>query len=402
MLSNASYAAFSNYNSTLLGERAAGMGAAFTALSGDSAACSFYNPATVARMESSTLSASVSLYNKYETRFGNQDDFSSAPLRVNQGSIVPLPSSSGSILNYGNFALAISILIPDFDLYTGEVRSTQDSSSYINFRDESLWIGGTLALNLSKTTSVGLSMYYTSRRLNRTVTDQYTSGGETTLINEEKIFSNNSVVYILGFYQRLSQHLNIGFSARLPSIEINGRGSYFRSAVSTDGSLPESINETNLESETRIPARYSVGIAYEKKQQYTYSVDVSYYAAHSYSDMNLKEAADFIDHRQVYNVNLGYETYLKTWLALRLGLFTDTSSHNSIPDNSNRRLGDHVNRWGWSANVALITSEQSIVTLGGYYNGGKGHSTQQIADNIEKVQKSQQLFSFLVGTSFRF
>ena len=77
------YASFANYNSVLIGERAAGMGGAFTALSNDPAGCSFYNPATLTRMKGNKLSASVNLFNKYDTSFGDQSDFGSAALRVN-------------------------------------------------------------------------------------------------------------------------------------------------------------------------------------------------------------------------------------------------------------------------------------------------------------------------------
>src|SRR5690606_38172936 len=61
LLPSVGNAAFDNYNSVLLGERAAGMGGAFTAMTEDPAAAPFYNPATISRMEGTSLSTSASL-----------------------------------------------------------------------------------------------------------------------------------------------------------------------------------------------------------------------------------------------------------------------------------------------------------------------------------------------------
>ena len=227
-----SHAAYSNYNSILIGERAAGMGGAFTALSDDASACSFYNPAAIARMEGASLSATANVYAKFDTSFGDQSELSSAPLRLNQGSIVPIPASSGSVYTFRNFAAGISIIFPDTELYAGEIRSTSDSTSTLNLRDQSLWVGGSLALNLTDQDAIGLSIYYTSRTFTRTLIDRIDPGtGDPNVTTEESFFSNNSLIYILGYWRELNPNWSLGASVRVPSVEINGRGTFFRSTV---------------------------------------------------------------------------------------------------------------------------------------------------------------------------
>ena len=397
------WAGYANYNSVLIGDKAAGMGGSFVALSGDPAACSFYNPATVARMTDNTLSASVNLFNKFETRFGDQGQFGEAPLRVNQGSIVPIPSSSGSVYSLGHFAMGLSIILPDFDIFTGEVSSSDQHTSSINLRDESLWIGGTAAINLNARNSLGLTMYYTSRTFSRSVTDRYENSGETTLFSEEKIFSQNSVIYILGYYHQLNDNWSLGISARAPSLPVNGKGSYTRSEISTAGTSTNPVNQTGIAAATRVPAKLAFGVGYEQERDLTLSLDVSYYFPENYDDFDLAEASERIRHRPTWNYNIGAEYFISPHISWRFGVFSNFSSHPDIPDaNRSERYGDHIDMWGFSTNFSVYTGDKSSVTLGGYYNGGKGNSTQVIASEIKKIEKSIQIFSFLVGTTFRF
>lgn len=395
-------ASFSNYNSILIGDRAAGMGGAYTALTGDPAGSSYYNPAALSRSYGSALSAAINVYSKYDTRFGNTDEnFAEAPLRINRGKITPIPASSGSFYNYGNFAVGISILFPDFDQYAGNIIGSNGDNSFLNLRDESLWVGGTLAVNSSPTSSVGLSMYYTSRSYTRSLSDKSEESSITTIITEDKTFTHNSIVYILGYYAQLNRNWSLGFAHRFPSLPISGEGSYIRNQLQTSGT-PDSIKKENLLSQTQIPPKTTFGIAYEEIKNVAYSFDISFYGAESYADLSDPVAADHIRHKDTWNFNFGYETYIKPWVALRAGVYTNYSSHPDISPTTTVRVGDHINMWGFSTNFALFTSEKTTITLGGFYTGGKGYSVQQVGKTLSRVKKSVQVFSFLVGTSFYF
>ncbi len=399
LLSSISNAAYSNYNSILIGERAAGMGGAFTALSGDPAACSFYNPATLARMEGSSLSAAVSVYNKYETNFGEARDFTGAPLRINQGSFIPVPTSSGSVYSFRNFAFGLSIVIPDSQTFNGEVNSSDTNVSLLNIQDESLWVGGNLALNINEELAIGLTMYYTSRNYSRSVTDRLITGAETSITNTEKTLSNNSLIYILGNYYQIDKNWQLGFSHRFSALEISGHGTYFDSEVATTGA-PPSTDENGILSETRIPSKTTIGLAYEQTKKLTVSMDISYFGNERYYDLE-GSFGDLIIHKPTWNLNLGTEYQLKSWLGLRFGIYTNFSSAPEIPDNVTERRPDHIDMLGFSANAAIYTSSQSSLTIGGYYNGGRGHSTQRVSGAIKKVSASLQTFTLLIGTTFR-
>lgn len=397
-----SYASFANYNSILIGERAAGMGGAYTALTGDPAGCSFYNPATLSRMHGSALSAAMNVYAKSDTRFGSTKDLAPAPLRINKGKISPIPASSGNVFSYGNFALGLSIIFPDFDLYNGDVLTTSEISSFLNQRDESLWLGGSIAINTAPQSSVGLTMYYTSRSLSRSVTDTLEQGSVLTISTINKTLETNSIVYILGAYYEITPDLTFGASHRFKSIPINGDGTYFKSVIASDNSIRQTDVEPRLKSRTIIPSKTTIGFGYKAPKKQTYSLDFSYHGSAKYNDMDQIAYSDEVEHVETWNVNFGYERYLKKWAALRIGGYSNISSHPKVVETPTRRQGDHINMWGFSTNFAFHLDENSSITLGGFYSGGKGQSVQASGQSFTKIQKSIHIFNFLVGTSIYF
>jgi long-chain fatty acid transport protein len=393
---------FGNYNSILIGEEAAGLGGAYTALSGDPAGGPFYNPAGLARMDGNTLSAAVSVYNKNDTQYGELGSSADAPLRVNRGSILPIPAASGTVYTFGNFAFGLSIVFPDFDQYAGQISNTADTTSYLNLRDESLWVGGSLALNLNQKESIGLTMYYTSRTYNRSILDETTSGGVSSLTSSEKSFSQNSLVYILGYQKQLNDQWSVGASVRLPSLPVNGRGTFFQADISSGGGPITPTTVTGVRAHTKIPPRVNVGVGYNRRGVWKAGADLHWYGSEEYEDFEQRQAADPVVHESVLNASVGGEYYVRRWLALRGGLFTNFSSHPKISETPTARAGDHLDMWGFATNVAVFTSKASAVTLGGYYTGGKGYSVHQVGQQLERVPKAVQIFSFLVGTSFYF
>jgi len=395
-------AAFPNYNSVMLGDRAGGMGGAFTALTGDCAASAYYNPATLARLEGSSLSTSVNLFNKHDTTYGGQQSLDDAIFRINKGTILSIPSASGIFTNFGNFAAGLSIVMPDYHVFGDDVYTQGNDTTFLRVDDRSLWVGGAFALNLTEKQSLGGTAYYTSRSFSRSLYNRYDTGSETISDIEEKSFSTNALIYSLGYYLELTPNWHIGVSYRLRSIPISGRGSQLRSTVGTVSGAQPVIHEDKINNETRIPDRLALGVAYALPQSLTVSADVSYYGSGSYNDGDSKYYNDRITQKNVINVALGFEKYLLPWLPLRLGLFTDLASTPDIPGAPLHRYQDHIDKYGFSANFGLRTTEHTTITLGGYYLGGEGQSSELIGSQFQRIRKTERVFSFLVGSAYSF
>jgi long-chain fatty acid transport protein len=402
-----SYAAFSNHNSVLIGERAAGMGGAFTALTGDPAATPYYNPATTVLLTGSSLSASVNVYNKYETTLGGGQDFTETPLKINRGFFRSIPSSSGTIVHFGSFAAGISIIVPDYEFYSGQIKGNSNTSSFLNSVDESLWAGGTFSVRLTEDNSVGASLYYTARNLTRSVSDRIVSGTQAIITQEEKNLSSNAVVGILGAYHRINPIWSIGASYRLPSLPIAGEASYYRSRTDTALLATSVINRSNLRAITPIPSKLTIGVAREIKNantpSNTFSVDLQIHESVKYQDLpELPEGADFIAHRNIVNLAIGFEQAIHELTTVRIGFFTNLSSHPRPDPTLNRRQGDHVDMQGLSANTTFKTKDNTSFTIGGYYSGGKGTTVERTGDSLQIIAKSQQIYTMLIATGFFF
>lgn len=410
LLATESYAAYSNYNSMLVGNQAAGMGGAYTALSKDSSALAFYNPASLGFAADSSASASASVYKKFDTQYGSVEQFSTASLRVNQGFFRGVPSASGSVLTYEKMNAAFSIVVPDYDSFGGEIRSTESSVSLLSVLDESLWVGGAIGLQLSELnenwdsqTAIGATLYYTARNYSRTVRERIVTGGNEALVmSEEKNILGNSLVAILGIQSR-REHFSWGISFRLPSTQISGTGSYFKSIVNTNPFSSVSENHPSVTTLTKIPSKLTFGAAWFPDDQWILALDLSAYGQESYQDMtDPGTTADDIHHRTVGNIQLGAECSLNRWLTLRLGAFTNFSSHDEPDLSPSLRQSDRVDQLGWSANLGIETREKFTFTFGGYYTGGRGQSVQLLDQRLTRVLKSQQVFTMLVGTAFHF
>jgi hypothetical protein len=410
LISISAQGAYSNYNSMLVGNQAAGMGGAYTALSKDSSALAFYNPASLGFATNSSASASASVYKKFDTKYGDLDQFSTASLRVNQGFFRGVPSASGSVLTYEKLNAAFSIVVPDYDTFGGEIRSTETSVSLLSVLDESLWVGGGIGFQLSQLnedwdpdTAIGATLYYTARNYSRTVRERIVTGGtEALVMSEEKNILGNSLIAILGIQARM-QNFSWGISLRLPSVQISGTGSFFKSVVNTNPFSSVSENHPSVTTLTKTPAKMTVGAAWFPDEQWTFAIDLSGYGQESYRDMtDPGTTADEIHHRAIANLNLGAERQINRWLTLRLGAFTNFSSHDEPGASPSVRQSDRIDQLGWSANLGIETREKFTFTFGGYYTGGRGQSIQLLDQTLTRVPKSQQVFTMLVGTAFHF
>lgn len=401
------FAAFSNYNSILLGDQSAGMGGAATAVVGDTSAAAFYNPATLARLNGASFSAAVGIYKKFDTVYGEEEDFTKAPLRVNQGFFRSLPASTGNVIRLGEYVFSLSILVPDYDSYKGDLYKKGDNATTLAFIDESLWVGPSLSKELSPTESIGITGYYTARNFIRSSTDLvYESNQKATLFNQEKTITENALVFVLGYYRQLSEKWSMGMTFRPPAMRIAGTATVFESKTRIDipanSMVVESKNDPDKASRVVIPGKMTVGVSYLQDSATLWALDASLYEGVSYIDLEDESIGKRVSKKAVWNVSMGVEKALIQWLKVRLGFFTNFSAHND-PDPTLMQLQeDKVDMLGFSANLVFIAGKRIGYTFGGYYTGGRGKSSQYIQGEYQIITKTQHVFTMLVGSQLYF
>jgi hypothetical protein len=401
-------AIYSNYNSILIGDQASGMGSAYAAMSGDVPASSFYNPAGLAWLSQQSVSASVGIYKKFDTHFGDYEDFTKASLRVNQGFFRSIPSSSGSLIRLKdiapNYNFAFSIVVPDYENFKGDIQNNQTNNSALSFVDESLWVGVSASKKVSKRESYGLSLFYTARNYVRTISDRtFNSGSDSTIYNEDKAFVQNAIVPIFGYQKILAPKWRLGASLRLSSYHVSGTGSFFRSIISTSNSsiLVDPMNSNEIRSKGPIPPRLTMGLSFYEADKFTVAADLNIYGKLRYFDLDEESIATLVDQRLTWNGSLGIEVQMRRWLKGRIGWFTNLSPFRDPDLSSNQDVVRKVDQLGWAANVALSQGPITY-TFGGYYTGGRGKSLQRVNQQFEVVPVTTQVFTMLVGTAYSY
>jgi hypothetical protein len=400
-------AAFSNYNSILIGDLAAGMGGAAAAVPGDTSAAAFYNPATLSEIKGDTFSASVGIYKKFDTTFGQDEDFTKAPLRVNQGFFRSVPSSVGQLQRFGDYVFALSIVVPDYDEFKGDLKKQDQNATTLSFRDESLWVGGAIARKISETESLGVTVYYTARTFDRSLNDRtYTGTTQATLYTEEKTLKQNTIATVVGYYKQVNAKWALGLSTRLPTFKIAGSAVLFKSLtqVNTATSTLTSTTDNYPDQKARavVPGNIRLGASYRANEIWLWAADVTVNQAVSYLDIENDAIATQTDHISIWNVNLGCQTKWRDWLHTRVGIFSNLSSHRDPNPNKLEYQDDKVDMLGFSANFVIISDGKLEFTFGGYYTGGKGRSMQRVQQNYSVVPKNQHVFTMLVGSSYYF
>ncbi len=400
---SSAYAAYANYNSILIGEQSAGMGGAYTAMYGDAAGAPFYNPAGLAWMRGNSFSSSVSIYKKFDTVMGKEEDITKAAFRVNQGFFQSIPSSAGSVIRWRDYNVGLSIVVPDYDTFKGDISTTATNTSTLSYLDESLWVGGTFAKRISETETAGLTLYYTARNYNRTVQDRTVdeTTQSATLFSEEKNIVGNAVVALLGYQIHFSKKFFMGITLRSPALEVAGQGSYFKTEVTASGgNLNITTNsKPSVTSTTRIPGKVTLGLAF-KEDKWLLTADGTLYSAERYFDFEDSAIHSKVQHQVMGNGSLGVEYSYFPWLILRSGAYTNLTSYKELDIAD--KYGDRVDQLGWSANFTLISKEKIRFTFGGYYNGGRGKTIQRINQSYAIIPKTQQVFTMLMATSYYF
>jgi long-subunit fatty acid transport protein len=404
LLSNSLFAAFSNPNSILIGDQASGMSGAYTSMSGDVSASGFYNPAGLAFLTGSSFSGSVAVYKKYDSVYGEEEDFTKASLRVGQGFFRSLPSSIGNHHRFKDFTFGLSIVNPDYSSFRGDIKKNDTEQSALQISDESLWVGGSLAYLIDDSQSIGLTTYYTSRNYSRTVNNRsQPSATRSVFYNSDQSLSENAIVAILGYQKILNSSWRLGLSIRAPSVRLYGMGNFFSYEVDTEPFSQKNINYNEVSTNVRIPARLALGVNYKWNDDLQFSYDITFYEGFSVQEMNKDELPFRVEYRPISNGALGVEYKLLKHFLVRVGGFTNFSAHKTLNENLNERQSDKIDQLGFSANASYVSpTHGGTYTFGGYFTGGRGKSSQYFNGNWQVVGVTQQVFTMILATSFKF
>ncbi|MBU0995438.1 MAG: outer membrane protein transport protein [Proteobacteria bacterium] len=429
-----------HFNSTILGERAFGMGGAFTAVS-DNAAGLYYNPAGIAWTEESLISSSVQIMeisNKTYKGFYNDQTF-------NKSSFGIIGAYTGYIksLNKGKIGFSIAIPHATKEEVKHEWQHTQgwayqmedgtDDWTFFNnepFNSEAILeidyeydvynFGPTYSLSFSNNFAIGLTLYAhykKMREIQTIIKDAYyvkENGSDESIRYENNYRENYSrnltetgIRPILGImYRCFDQKLSLGFTFSQTYLldaedEYRELVAIFRTSSDSDPLWRNSSYDTHYSQKKNTKRVYPVnlkgGIAFKPKDTLLLSCDLSYFSG-SERRVFSKGMNRNYDDKSVLNVALGAEFQISPNYAARCGLFTDLANTPSGDRDLYWIETEHVDLYGISASITRKTDAKNDITLGMSYRFGDGKAVIRVDPELVQDVRQSVYTVFLSAT----
>lgn len=404
-----------HYNNIIIGDRAVGMGGAYTAVSDDPSGL-YYNPAGIVFAFGRSLSGGAHAYHVVQKEYkdvlgGNGWKRSSSEVLPNYFGIIQ-PLGSGKV----GFSFAIPDAIledqaqtisnfqgsdPDTNnplIVTRFVINTNDSDRTYNF-------GPTYGKKITDMLSFGTTLYVHNRNRNFIFNQLLNSDDERyALSNEYLTVSELGVRPILGLMWTPVVKWSIGTKISTTYLF----ESHIRKQKALRG-LNYSSNQPTFSvgksgDKRNFPIVTTLGIAYFPSERLLFSSDISHYTAAPYNLILRDEVFgtnEFIHIAQqsIFNIAVGAEYYIYEDLALRGGLHTNFANTPKLVSGKLFQA-EHIDMYGASLSISQFARSTSL-TMGGSYEYGTGKA-QIISDNAAIQDVVMQSLTLFVSAAFNY
>ncbi len=424
--SGSAHADIFHYNNVLVGERAVGLGGAFTALADDASGL-YYNPAGIAFAQSNDISGSGNAYYKKSTEYSNvvmEQDY----METASGMFAPF---LGILNKLDRF---VPGLVGAFAMYTSDTellnqndrwpvvnlgtvgtktQSIQGFHRVVQLRTTTSHIALGAGYRMSGRLSVGFGLRYTTiselsqdfQQSDAVIEDS--ASGTSTVTQLTKLYQNSRTSIeakglepSFGVQMALGQSISLGLSARkgafvsqeltsasdaLQTLQVNAAGAAVVTEVASaaDGKSSNPLG--------KIPGEVRLGAAWFANPRLMACGDVSYY------DPATNSPAAY-QRNSVLNYSAGAEYYVTPSVAMRGGFFTNNDSRPSL-STSKYTGGTNVDYKGGSLFAAYI-QPNSQISLGAVVQSGAGKA-QKVGGSttLTDVTSSITTFAFAATTS---
>lgn len=455
-----SYADEYHYINEIIGEKAGGMGGAFTAIADDPSGA-YYNPAGLAFAYDNQISLSVNTIRFQQYNY--EEVLSGKDFLVNYQSF--FPSYFGIIQSVGKGKMGFSIAITNADVseqftYIPDVLVTnrdqaiqydKNISITVDINDSTYLFGPSYAVLLSDSLSFGATIYglYRKRKYIRNQTSTYVRvGGQDFSSYVDQVFfdiayTNNTdnilgLVGIIGLQYMPTKKISLGLKFEGGTILSHKMERHISEKWNTSyGGANNALYLADVESSKNkdtYPHNFRAGIAYFVSKALLLSFDVIVYLPQKVTklrvefedrsengaidDQGTEDITDdvingnftedgsvaystsvyTVKYNAVVNAAFGLEYYITPNLPLRWGAFTNMANTNKY---SSETAGpDHVDYYGTTLGIAWQTASSSIALSGAVqYGFGQGNPVE---GTTQAVDIKSLAYSFSLTGSSRY
>ena len=404
-----------HYKDLVLGDRAAGLGGAYTAISDDSSGM-VYNPAGIFFSGERYLSVSVNAFSTSSETYQNivpGKDYS-------YSSSVFMPTFFGFVQKAGIGKFGFSVAVPNAD----EIDQNDSITGLTNVADQgnifkrryfhkdvTYLVGPSYAIEWGKNFTIGMSLPVGIRTEN-VIDNQYAIynspvGATTRRWWFQESYRNTTTYSLhpkLGMQLMPAPKVSLGATVTVP-IKIAGSGQYSsRYLITSSTNLPTGLVDNDIFSsegtiKPRVPQvmKFSLGGAYFYSKQWLLSADFDYATGDAnYRSADTAAVPYLIE--STWNASLGSEYYLSDSMAVRLGFFTNRSNTSAVQEGQKDQM-THVNQYCGSLGATYFQQGSSISFTGTYGKGtGQG---QGLGDSTAIQTVSRTTMTFLLSGSYQ-
>lgn len=412
LVARAAVASDFNYADVFPGDRAAGMGGAYTAVSND-ATGTYYNPAGLVHAPYASVSVSANAFawrnqTLEKAFFGGDVEFESSTF---------YPSAVASALKspeYPDLAFGFSVVVPHAasssskQVYRPELYDQIDTQIGSDFETSytTYQLGPSAALRLGSSLSVGVTLYGVYGSASSRI-------GFTT---QQTIEGPEGIPLVTDFRFQSTEDTSLGFASTLGALWSPTDGldlalvlrppGYLRHsatvrttvlALGEDGVLvpnPSFGAAEEVEFDEGAPVSLTPALAWHASDDLLVSLEASWYAARDFDVAGVP-----VGRESTWNVNAGAEYRVLDGVPVRLGFFTNHTS-SPAPQPGDTRFLDHVSEYGFTFGAAYVVS-YAEVSAGLRMSWGSGSSVS-LTDPTQVVDVSSDETVVFIGSGYRF
>lgn len=405
-----------------VGERALGMGGAFTGFA-DAPSAAWYNPAGLAHLERDALAGSLQL--TVSTHRVVEDGYGSpvGTADLEHSGLPAIPLFVGVVKRLGRrddtglrrHAFALSTTFPNAQRYRFDVALANSSTGVrdalrIDREARSIWYGPSWAYRVSPTLAFGISGFLVTRRVRHS--EDHTIITEGVLNPARGTFENATlsvretmvkmqtrhIVFRLGAMWDATDRLRLGVMVQPPGIELTDTARIrerraFADTLAADSyaTLYES-EQKNLSAAAPVPLEVRLGTSYAASESFVLALDVGLVVPRSGLVRAFGQPApepitgetpqpgDFFadSYRRdiVVNAALGFEAVAADVIPIRAGVYTDLSAAPSIDGPTDLYAHDDVDRVGSTFSIGYRSEDYDLsVGVAALFGFGTGLRT---------------------------
>lgn len=395
-----------HYRSLIIGDRAIGMGGAYTAISDDPSGL-YYNPAGIVYSNGKNLSASVNAFNSSKTTYddvlgGNDWSRSSSTLLPNFfGMVQPL----GDGRSYFGFSYAVpDSVLEDQDQTFAAFGNVASYYVNVNNQDNTYKIGPSYAREINDKLSLGVTLYAHFRNKEQIVNQWLRlNNGDYEWSNSYYQSEETGYEPVLGLMWSPLEKLSLGLTIRQTQLLSSSTDSQVTCSTDTGTPLQTQCENDPTYGNTReptitsstasreMPLEISLGAAWFASNKLLISGDINYYGETSATDVSTARSS-------ITNFALGMEYYFNHNLALRGGLYSNYANTPPI-DTSRQGQEEHLDFYGMSLSLTRFTRTSSI-SVGITHASGSGDA--QVFGDAETQSVSATASSLFLSTSYSY